>query len=101
MLPFFILDINMDTVLFNEIESKDWLRGVLRDGPVTVTFTKKNGEERILKCTLKQDIVPLYEKKTDREKAKNDNVLSVWDLDLSEWRSFRFDSIKKIEFSIP
>lgn len=92
--------VSFTTLTFNDSDSKDWLRNRLRDGPVEVTFVKKNGEERVLNCTLKSDVVPLYEKKTDKEKAKNDDVLSVWDLDINEWRSFRFDSIKRIQFDM-
>lgn len=92
--------VSFTTLTFNDDTSKNWLKSRLGDGPVKVTFVKKNGEERALNCTLKSDVIPLYEKKTDREKAKNDEVLSVWDLDINEWRSFRFDSIKRIEFDM-
>jgi hypothetical protein len=30
---------------------KKWLKSHLKYGPVTVTFTKKDGSERIMKCT--------------------------------------------------
>ena len=37
---------------------KKWLKGCLAFGPVTVTFTKKDGTERVMKCTLKEDVIP-------------------------------------------
>jgi hypothetical protein len=89
-----------DSVLFAGSGGREWLQGLLKEGNVIVTFTKSTGEERKMKCTLKEGVVPLYEKKTDRAKAKNDEVLSVWDLDKNEWRSFRLDSIKTVEFGI-
>jgi len=89
-----------NSVLFAGSGGREWLQGLLKEGNVIVTFTKSTGEERKMKCTLKEDVVPLYEKKTERVKAKNDNVLSVWDLDKNEWRSFKLDSIKTVEFGI-
>ena len=49
----------------------------LKLGPCEVTFTKVNGESRVMVCTLDEGVVPQYEKKTDRTKASNDDVVSV------------------------
>ena len=65
----------------------------LKQGPCEVTFTKVNGESRVMMCTLEEGVVPQYEKKTDRTKASNDDVVSVWDLDKSAWRSFTVSSV--------
>lgn len=86
--------------LFNAEGGKEWLQGLLREGPVVVKFVKTNGEERVMRCTLKEGVVPLYEKKTDRVKKENTETMSVWDLDKNEWRSFRLDSIKHVDFGI-
>jgi hypothetical protein len=53
-----------------------------------------------MRCTLKD--VPQYERKTESEttRKKNDEVMSVYDMDKSEWRSFRIDSIKEIKFDL-
>ena len=37
---------------------KKWLKGHLAFGPVTVTFTKKDGTERVMKCTTSTELVP-------------------------------------------
>jgi len=69
-----------------------------RNNIISVTFTKKNGEERILKCTLKDDYIISEEKKeTISNKKSNDDVLPVWDLDKSAWRSFRIDSVRGVK----
>ena len=60
-----------------------------------ITFTKKDGSVREIKCTLKN--IPVYEKKTDRVKTPNDNILPVWDLDKKEWRSITIANITSIE----
>jgi len=79
-------------------EMRKWLVGVLREGVVNVTFTKSDGSERVMKCTLNKDVAVPYETKTDRKKPLNEDVLPVWDIDKGAWRSFRVDSVK--EFSL-
>jgi len=66
---------------------------MLSKGVVNIKFTKTDGSERDMKCTLMEEIIKPHEKKTDREKKQNENVISVWDVDKEGWRSFRFDSI--------
>lgn len=63
---------------------------------IFVTFTKKDGTERVMHCTLREDAIPPYEKKTDTVREKNDELLSVWDLESRGWRSFRWDSVTGI-----
>lgn len=65
-----------------------------------MTFTKSDGTEREMKCTLKEEFIQQYEKKTERVRKENEDVLSVWDLDNNGWRSFRVDSIKNIDFDL-
>ena len=81
-------------------EGREWLQGHLRMGPVKVTFTKSDGEERVMNCTLQEGVVVPHEKTTERTKPQNLDVLAVWDLDKSAWRSFRLDSIKTVELTI-
>lgn len=71
------------------------LREMLNKGVLSVTFLKKDGTERTMKCTLKPDLLP---PQTDLEeaaekKAPRTESIAVWDLDKEAWRSFRFDSI--------
>ena len=90
---------------------KKWLRGMLRVGEVTVTFTKKDGTERVMKCTTSTDLVPqeVHETNTDnpidfpapkREKKVNEDVCPVYDLESKHWKSFRWDSVKSVLFTI-
>ena len=71
-----------------------------------VTFTKLNGEVREMPCTLKEDIVPVYERKTPvkeaiaTEETKPGPTLSVWCTDKASWRSFRVDSVTKVEIDL-
>lgn len=73
--------------------SKELIRSTLQSNICRVKFTKTNGEVRDMVCTLRDDIVVPHEKKTERVKEVNEDVLAVWDCEKNSWRSFRFDSI--------
>lgn len=73
----------------------DFLKNTLKERILEVTFTKKDGTERVMKCTLRPDLLPAQ---TDLEeqvqsRKSNSEVLAVWDLEAKGWRSFRHDSI--------
>lgn len=78
---------------------KEWLTGVLKSGPVTVVFTKKNGDNRQMRCTIRKDLVKESDDKTKKRKV-NEEVMPVYDLDAGDWRSFRWDSIKEVRLSL-
>jgi hypothetical protein len=66
----------------------------LRSGIGLVTFTKKDGSERVMKCTLQTNFIPeSYIPKGTGHKVSED-ILSVFDVEASGWRSFRWDSVK-------
>ena len=76
---------------------RKWLISHLKYGPVSVYFTKKDGTERKMDCTLKDEDIVQYEKKTERVKTLNEETCPVFDLEKNEWRSFRYDTITKVE----
>jgi hypothetical protein len=79
--------------------TKDGIKSTLKTYTANVTFTKVDGSERVMKCTLNETLIPqsTEEKKTDRVKVENDNVLAVWDLESEGWRSFKIDSVKSVQ----
>jgi hypothetical protein len=82
---------------------KKWLKGHLNFGPVTVTFTKKDGSERVMKCTTNENLIPQVVEESltpKREKKLNEEVMSVYDLEAAGWRSFRWDSVKQVSFTL-
>ena len=83
---------------------KKWLKSHLAYGPVTVVFIKKDGTEREMNCTTSSTLVPPIEIKESsgpkKEKKPNDEVMPVYDLDAKGWRSFRWDSIKQVRFTL-
>ena len=82
---------------------KRWLQDLLKTRKVTVDFVKADGEFRSMKCTLSEDHGAKYavnENKDKPSRKPNPEVCVVWDVNQSAWRSFRWDRIRKIEFSI-
>lgn len=86
-------------MMMNKYELKE----TLQNGIVTVTFTKSDGTERTMKCTLIPEYIPVKPVAEGQQlltegltRAENPNTLSVWDLESAGWRSFRIDSIKSI-----
>ena len=78
-----------------------WVKGVLTVQPATITFTKKDGTERVMYCTLRSDMLPAVEIKEDKTpRKKNENVLSVYDLESNGWRSFTVTAVKRVSFKI-
>ena len=80
-----------------------WLRSHLKFGPVTVTFTKKDGSERIMRCTTNPTYIMFKEPasvESKREKKINEDVMPVFDMEEGHWKSFRWDSIKSVSFTL-
>lgn len=80
--------------------TKKELTEQLMSGVYNVTFTKVDGTERTMPCTLKEDILPpakqedpLSQKKV---RAINDEVLVVYCTDKNEWRSFRVANVTSV-----
>ena len=68
----------------------------LRKDVLEVTFNKLDGDERIMTCTKKMEIIPEENRpKTDKQ-PKEGNVTD-WDLKANGWRSFRYDRITKVK----
>ena len=90
----------------NEIEeiemiyTREDIKNVLQNQSAVVTFTKKDGTERKMKCTLSEDLIPLDHRPTNDGTPRiklNDTVLPVFDLDNQGWRSFAISSIKDVQ----
>ena len=93
-----------DTAKFSDSDWEKfavWIKDLLKTDIVTVTFNKKDGTERIMKCTLNPTMLPtkvVTEEKSPR--AKNENVLSVFDVESNGWRSFTLRSVKRVQFNL-
>lgn len=85
---------------FNDEIFRNSVRTLLREGLVNVSFTKKDGTDRLMKCTLNSDKIPEEFIPKGKVQKVNDETIAVFDIETNGWRSFRWDSVSKIEFLI-
>jgi hypothetical protein len=78
-------------------KGRKWLAGILEQSVVEVTFTKKDGTERVMNCTLLEDYLP---ETTGVGRSAGSDALAVFDVDADGWRSFRWDSVKAVKLSV-
>jgi len=83
----------IDAVKMQEFD-RDLLVHALRTSVVRLEFTKKSGEYRVMKATLKEDMIPSEHQPSGEGVLKTAEVRPVYDLDNMGWRSFRWDSLK-------
>jgi hypothetical protein len=80
-----------------------WLKDILTVTEATVTFTKVDGTERVMRCTLEADKLPpvvIKEDSKPRKVSDSTKALRVFDVEKQEWRSFTIKNIKKIQLTI-
>jgi hypothetical protein len=66
----------------------------LKTTGMEIVFTKKNGEERTMRCTTNVKVIPSGQHPTGKSSSNNTFVKNVYDIDKQDWRSFRVDSVK-------
>lgn len=90
-------------------EFRNWLKGILHDDStknLCVVFTKKDGTERELFCTLSESRIPAEKQPKSQASDSttagqgNESAVRVFDTEKGEWRSFRWDSVKEVRFDI-
>lgn len=74
--------------------SLEELKNELQNSVVEITFTKKNGEERTMLCTM---IAEMLAGTSGATRAVADDLLVVTDVNKKEWRSFHYDQITDIK----
>jgi hypothetical protein len=83
------------------IPTKEELYELLKKEVVEVTFTKLNGDERKMPCTLIESFLPPAKKDDPITQKKvreiNDKVIAVWAIESNGFRSFRYDRVKNVE----
>lgn len=90
---------------------REWVRGLLQNSEVTVTFTKADGTDRDMLCTLDHSRIPVSVAKPASTTAPVDGIvresrkprkesdphsIRVFDMEKQEWRSFRFERLRKV-----
>lgn len=83
---------------FTMQSNQTFLKERLKNETLQVSFTKKDGSERTMRCTLNATVLPKTEEKTSTRSVPTSS-LAVFDLDKQEWRSFRWDSIIDVKLA--
>ena len=101
-------------------QMRDWVKNLLGNSEVTVKFVKSDGTVRDMRCTLDSSRIPpappkIVSDKIEASSTANPDGLTenkkprkepdpvtqrVYDLDVGEWRSFRYDRLQKITAEI-
>ena len=86
---------DMNIILGKEdMISKDELLNALHNGVVELRFTKNDGSERLINATLmKERVEPLLRY---GQKKITDEYIPVVDVDLDDWRAFRYDALESV-----
>lgn len=95
-----LITMNTNVSKENEMFNYDKVLDQLRSNVLQVTFSKVNGEQRVMPCTLQTDYMPeLSESKVNQVKdfSVNKSVIRAFAIDKQSWRSFRVDNITAIE----
>ena len=77
--------------------TREMLVDLLNEYVCEVKFTKVDGTERIMPCTLRHDVLP-YDALIEHHQTRlvNPLVVSAFCTDKNEWRSFRVENVKSI-----
>ena len=85
----------------------DRLKTILHEQEIKITFTKKDGTERVMRCTLDPNKLPVHETNTDNpidfpetKRKVSTETMAVFDLDVQGWRSFTKKSVKCVDFTM-
>ena len=77
---------------------------LLQNDVAQVTFTKTDGSERVMDCTLLKEVLDERAPQSAPDapakppKKVNPDVVPVFDIVANGWRSFRLDAVKSIGF---
>lgn len=83
--------------------NRDDMIEALRAGLCKVTFTKKNGETRVMPCTLNFDMIPEEHRPKGGEASLDEGVnqtiqaIRVFAPESDGWRSFLVDNVQEFE----
>jgi len=89
-------DIFKQLISNEEIMSSIYTKALL-EGVCEVVFTKVDGTERTMKCTLNDKYIPEENKPHGdgwQDDSFREHVQAVYDVEKEGWRSFRLDSVK-------
>ena len=83
------------TYFLDTPENRNFVIQSLKQGKMVLHITKADDSYRAIVATLSSELVPPPSPATAdaKERVMSPNSQVVWDLDINEWRSFRWDRL--------
>jgi len=91
-------DIMTEQNLVNGVDvdgRREQITQYLREGTITVGFTKKDGEDRRMNCTLVN--IPSDMQPKGETPERKGTALAVFDVDKQGWRSFNLENVFELK----
>jgi len=84
---------------------RDGVVDLLKSGVASVTFIKKDGTEKVMKCTLQDSFLPPPKPVEEgavpkKVREPNPDQVNVWDVDANGWRSFMLPTVVNISGTV-
>lgn len=92
-----VLSSDEQAELLQTPEFQKLLTDVLSESSATITFKKKDGTLRTMLCTKNLSDIPSEKHPKGTNKSAPSNALTVFDLQLGEWRSFVVSNLVHLE----
>lgn len=81
------------------------LKSQIGNAVAVVTFTKKNGEKRVMKCAINKEYLLANAAETEYVEptgtasfdAEARGMIRVWDLENKGWRTITADTVETVE----
>lgn len=81
------------------------LKSQIGNAVAVVTFTKKNGEKRVMKCAINKEYLLANAAETEYVEptgtasfdAEARGMIRVWDLENKGWRTITADTVEAVE----
>lgn len=74
--------------------TRDVILDALSSDVVDITFTKKDGTERVMRCTRDLNRAPHAPIPKNPDHVDNDEIIRAYDLEAEGWRSFIVSNVK-------
>jgi hypothetical protein len=71
------------------------IRQLLESAIIQVTFIKKDGTERVMKCSNHAKFMPAVDRNSKKQSSAE--AVTVWDIEADDWRSFRYDRVRSLK----
>lgn len=89
-----------EDIMISDLVKSD-IKEALKICVVHVSFEKKDGTIREMTCTTDLGGIAEEFHPKGTGKPSTDEVQKVFDLDINQWRSFRWDSLKSAKWEFP